>query len=47
MQPIRWKKSNKYYTYQTGVFIYGNNDLPKVHTSVQYFVDWIKERVEE
>lgn len=40
MQPIMRK--NEYFFYQTGVASYEH-----VYTSVQHFVDWIKERVNE
>lgn len=49
MQPIAYK--NGFYYYQIGVVSYEiackRTDVPAVFASVQYFIDWIAERVNE
>ena len=49
MQPVRYDEGGDYRYYQIGVASYGfdceKTDAPAVYQSVQYFIDWIQEKI--
>ncbi|XP_055303524.1 venom protease-like [Sitodiplosis mosellana] len=49
LQPVRYDERGDFRYYQIGIASYGFDcekiDTPAVYTSVQYFIDWIQERI--
>lgn len=49
MQPVRYIEGGDYRYYQIGVASYGfdceRSNTPAVYVSVQYFMDWIQEKI--
>lgn len=49
MQPVRYDEGGDYRYYQIGVAAYGfdceKSETPVVYTAVQYFIDWIQEKI--